>query len=167
VLGVEWSTFLAVEFWALVTMATFLASAIAGAVGWMARTRSRPEADWAFWPRGVKRSAADPRHDLAVVMSNAGDGYAFRVSISGEHCKAHLRGDSQDPMVRRRQLWFPFVPLVIPGQEQMMDVQCLLEDWDRAVIIIEWTTPPTRLGRRLTDRVPLREIRPAPQPDEE
>ena len=167
--GMDWGSFLAVEFWALVTMASILASAVATLVGMVQRRRSRPEADWVIRPLWVEKPyKVGDRHTLVAALSNVGDGYAFRVEATGLSCKAVLQGQaSQSSLLpgRSHRPVIPFVPLVEPGQEDRILVFCHVDDWDRAEVEIEWTRQPTKQRKRRSQRIALRDVQPAPEPE--
>jgi hypothetical protein len=153
----DWETFLA---------SSTLATAISTAVTMLVRRRTRPEVDWAVWPVGNPTLHHDRgTYILQAKVANAGDGYAFRVTAQGVHCTAKLMGEplAHDLIAggtTRAQL--PYVPLVEPGQQGHLEVDCVHEDWNRAEAIIEWTASPTRLRKRRSLPIPLREISPAP-----
>jgi hypothetical protein len=164
---VDWDSFLAVEFWALVTMASTLSAALSTAVTLLVRWRGRPEVEWAVVPLGGygrPYKQGDP-YSLTGEALNVGDGYAFRVAARGEHCKASLQSKPLPSPLGSRRFSVSLIPIVEPGQECPLEVQCALDKWDRAEVVIEWTESPTRRRKRRREVIPLREIRPAPQPE--
>lgn len=154
---IEWGTFAA-----LVTAAATLATAVSTSVVLVLRHRDRAEPDWAVLTDGD----GPDRHSTSLVLSgkltNAGDGAAFRVIVRGDRCETGLR---TEPGKLGITGVVAFIPLMAPGDEARLAVSCdPAENWDRANLVIEWTRSPTRRRKRMTHRMPLREI--APTPDE-
>ncbi|MDN4611936.1 hypothetical protein [Arthrobacter burdickii] len=80
--------------------------------------------------------------DSAIVsgrIANAGDGLAFNCHLVGASCEVEI--GRQDSDVHNR------VGLMRSGDSAQFSASCDLEDWDRAVIELVWTEPPTRLNR--------------------
>jgi hypothetical protein len=167
--GVNWETFWAVEFWALVTMASAVATAIATTTALLVRRRSRPEADWAFETRvhSVYEPEFSKGHryvgwgELSGILHNAGDGTAFRVTIASRDCDSWLKrpGAGHVPFEK-----IDAAPVLQPGDSCWFTIMCKLEDWDDASVTIEWTREPTRLRKRLKVQSPVKEIGAKPEP---
>jgi hypothetical protein len=139
-------------FWLATTAAATVATAIStGAVLWL-RRRERPEPDWvvwayASWPNGSIGGKPIPELQADCTLVNGGDGAAFLVTLKGDRCKVGLPN----------RAW-PTEPLVGPGGSFKWWISVLPDDFDRAVVTVTWTRPPTRLKKQQTVRYPLPEL---------
>lgn len=160
----DWALLLAV-----VATAAGVSTAVATGVTFWLRSHERPEAEWvitgdARWP---ERSYAGEKYaeqpELSVTMVNAGDGTAYRVTVTALSCEAGMfRRTSKNPAAPPSQL--AFVPIMTAGDAVSAWVHCSIEDWSTAELVLEWTPPPTRLRKRMTRRLPIREISELPPP---
>ena len=75
-----------------------------------------------------------------ATFSNFGDGIAHRVVV-----RIH-RGDAPEHEV------IAFSPLMQPGDTLDFKVDCVLDDWETAVVWVTWTAPPIRRRRERTSQ---------------
>jgi hypothetical protein len=158
-------------FWAATTAASTLATAIATSTVLWLNKRHRPEADWSaelsFMPTVVRQyneSEPNPlagKGEMRCRLYNVGDGLAFRVAARGSGCLVDLRrflapSETFPTSVQK-------VPVLEPGDAAFINVWSDLGAWGTAEVVIEWTRSPTRLRKRVSTRIPLREIAPVPE----
>lgn len=146
-------------FWSATTAAATVATAISTGAVFLVRWRARPEPDWAVFGVVPSRdeSSAKKSRTMHGDVYNAGDGAAFRVTVEGHNCKANVVIEHEHPMRQPDKL--PFVALVEPGDGVRFRLEYEPgENWRNAALVITWIRSPTRLGKRRTDRIPLREI---------
>jgi len=149
---------------AVVAAAAGWSSALTGALNAYLNGRRRPEADWALtgewlWVvAGLDGEKDPPRFQGRLV--NAGDGPAFRVTVRVPDgaSTVELRGQHNGDISR--------VPMALaavmhPGDFITVVVTSPETEAGDASFMLEWTTPPTRLGKRrsevftLSDYAPL------------
>lgn len=156
-------------FWAATTAAATVATAISTSTVLVLQRRNRPEPDWAIDGIAHRPDTREQRYETRLSVHgrliNAGDGSAFRVTVTGVLCEPRMTSEPRGQMGGTTQL--PFVAVVHPGDSVRMYAHCPEQDWDRAEVVISWTRSPTRLQKRVSTRIPLREIAPLPGPVEE
>lgn len=139
-----------------------VSTAVATGVTLFLRHRDRQEPGWAITgaPRQPDRENYGVAPELHGHLDNAGDGTAFRVTAAGLQCEVRPTG----PRSAHGSVQFTHVAAMAPGGSIDLWAQCPFENWNSAAIIVEWTRPPTRLRKRLSQTLPLREIADCPQP---
>lgn|SRR5690625_2851987 len=163
------------EFWGTVGIAAAIATALAtgtstaAALWW--RRMDQAHADWAVlrgrsWWAKDRREGDPDGPNASATLANAGDGSAFRVSVTGKHCTAWLR-ERAEHGVDFGPMWthVAFVPVATPGDTLELRVHCEAKDWDRAIVVIGWTGSPTwrKKRSRRTLELPLVEIASRPR----
>lgn len=164
------------QFWAIVGVAagvaTFLATAAAVLVSVWWRILDRREAEWVFtdarseWmgPDSYGSGAVSPRAWMS--LTNAGDGTAFRVSVTGSWCQPKLYGDLLTGSASRSsyQPQLELKPALGPGSEVTLRVECDPRLWEVAEIHVRWRRSPTWRQRRSRryNSVRLSELAPTP-----
>lgn len=151
------------------TIATALSTGISTVAALWWRRQDRAEADWAWFPATTVWDTSalygPPQGPTAHTgFANAGDGTGFRVSASGERCGVRMVRAAGGNSVGIGELPVPFVPAMRPGEEVRIRVECDIDDWDAAVVVVEWTRAPTWKGKKRTLRVDLRELADKPTP---
>jgi hypothetical protein len=131
------------------------------------RSLDRREADWltynatSLWvPKSEYGNVSPPHADST--LANVGDAAAYRVRVEGERCSPSL-GMPYRPDSGRRT--FEVVAAMPPGAEVNLWVRCHPDDWQEAVVIIRWTSSPTRKkSSKRTYRLPVADIAVSPTP---
>lgn len=151
------------------TIATAFSTGISTVAALWWRRQDRSEADWAWLPASASwdTSAAygPPTPPTGLTgFANAGDGTGFRVSVAGERCRAYMYRPAAPNHVGIVAEPVPFVPAMRPGEDVRVRVECEIDEWDAAALVVEWTRAPTWKGRKRVVRVRLRDLADKPAP---
>lgn len=164
------------EWVAVVAAAAGVSTAVSTAVTAYLDIRRRPEADWAFegswqWMQNPYARNDDDPPAFCGTLTNAGDGPAFRVQVRGEECSARLAervGGSSITGASHRNL--SFAAVLHPGDSVDVFVSATPGAAREARVVVEWTSPPTRVGKRRAQTLVLAdysELGKRPEWDEE
>lgn len=127
-------------------VAALIGTVVTLAVNAWWRHRNRAQPDWHLDLRGVgfKRGGSAHGHGegyhIHGSLSNVGDGVAHGVKLRGVS-KAHFG-------FRENGGSGGIAPLMLPGSTEPISGSIELGNWDGAVLVIEWTAPPTHRKKR-------------------
>ncbi len=149
------------NFWIALGAVAALASAVGAGVSllvgaWL-RQRNRPEADWA-WTATARVLEHDPHSSfnehvghirVLGTFANVGDAAAARLTLS----TSVNSPDAQGALLQRNKNTAAEVqgrgllPVMMPGESIWFQATIPPQDWDDAVITLDWITSPTRLKK--------------------
>jgi len=155
------------EWIAVVATAAGVSTAVSTALSAYFAVRRRPEADWvltgswSLYPADLDGYEPPPRFEGRLV--NAGDGAAFRVTVAspGDSINVELRGQRTDGGIS--SISAALAAVMHPGDSHSVVVTAPEAEAPSAAFTLEWTNPPTHLGRRRRQAFVLSECAPIPR----